>query len=214
MSATVSRTHVGAFDASYDDVWAGGWEELFPNDAPGDSEGRRLPDHGEWWTMDWSVAHASDGTQAVVRLVADTEIRKTTCVKEFRLDSDADTLTVSYQTDSRETDDFHFFFKQHLPIALSPSCPWCFLSAALTTWSAARRFACGSTADGFSTYGFFFRTAAGETAILRCWSRARTCRTLSRRLCDAGKAPAFPRATVSQHVWLSRYADSRRRSNQ
>src|SRR5688500_19902664 len=24
-----------AAGASYDDVWAGGWEELFPNDAPG-----------------------------------------------------------------------------------------------------------------------------------------------------------------------------------
>jgi hypothetical protein len=35
---------------SYDDVWAGGWEELFPNDAPTDFEGRALPDHGEWWT--------------------------------------------------------------------------------------------------------------------------------------------------------------------
>jgi hypothetical protein len=61
---------------SYDDVWAGGWEELFPNDAPGDFEGRALPDHGEWWTTAWTVAEASDGAEAVVRLVADTRIRR------------------------------------------------------------------------------------------------------------------------------------------
>ncbi|HWR97518.1 MAG TPA: hypothetical protein VN317_03780, partial [Candidatus Methanoperedens sp.] len=30
--------------AVYDEVWAGGWEELFPNDAPGPFEGRTLPD--------------------------------------------------------------------------------------------------------------------------------------------------------------------------
>ena len=39
--------------ASYDDNWAGGWEELFPNDAPGEFLGRNLPDHGEWWNSAW-----------------------------------------------------------------------------------------------------------------------------------------------------------------
>lgn len=40
---------------AYDDVWAGGWEELFPNDAPGPFDGRALPDHGEWWALPWTV---------------------------------------------------------------------------------------------------------------------------------------------------------------
>jgi hypothetical protein len=72
--------------------------------------------------MAWTVAEASDGAEAVVRLVADTRIRKTFCVKEFRLRGDADTIHVSYRIESRETDAFHFLFKQHLPIALTASC--------------------------------------------------------------------------------------------
>lgn len=34
----------------FDDVFAGGWDELVPNDAPTERDGRRLPDHGDLWT--------------------------------------------------------------------------------------------------------------------------------------------------------------------
>jgi hypothetical protein len=108
--------------SNYDDAWAGGWEELFPNDAPADFEGRTLPDHGEWWTTEWAVAEATGGREAVVRLIADTRIRRASCVKEYRLGADSDTIHVSYRIESREPDAFHFLFKQHLAIAVSPSC--------------------------------------------------------------------------------------------
>lgn len=108
--------------SSYDDVWAGGWEELFPNDAPAEFEGRSLPDHGEWWTTAWNVAELSDGAEAVVRLVAESQVRRTRCEKEFRLKAESDTLHISYRIENREADAFHFLFKQHLPIALNPSC--------------------------------------------------------------------------------------------
>ena len=108
--------------ASYDDVWAGGWEELFPNDASAEFEGRALPDHGEWWTTQWSVAEMSSGAEAVVRLVADTHVRKTACVKEFRLRAESSTITVSYRIENLEPEPFHFLFKQHLPIAITSSC--------------------------------------------------------------------------------------------
>jgi hypothetical protein len=106
--------------SSYDEVWAGGWEELFPNDAPADFEGRELPDHGEWWTTAWTVAEATGGADAVVRLVADTRVRRAWCIKEYRLSGD--TINVSYRIESREPDAFHFLFKQHLAIAVTPSC--------------------------------------------------------------------------------------------
>jgi hypothetical protein len=108
--------------SNYDDVWAGGWEELFPNDAPTDFEGRALPDHGEWWATEWSVSEATGGREAVVRLIADTRIVRASCIKEYRLGADSDTIHVSYRIESREPEAFHFLFKQHLAIAVSPSC--------------------------------------------------------------------------------------------
>lgn len=106
----------------YDDVWAGGWEELFPNDAPGEFEGRKLPDHGEWWAMRWSVASTAEGDVAELTLTAESTFVRADCVKKFRLASDEGTLSVTYRIRSKEDRPFHFLFKQHLPIAISPDC--------------------------------------------------------------------------------------------
>jgi hypothetical protein len=108
--------------AVYEDVWAGGWEELFPNDAPGTFAGRSLPDHGEWWTMRWEACELSSGTSARVRLSASSTVIKASCTKEFSLDSAASTVSVSYRIRSEEPEPFHFLFKQHLPVQLDPGC--------------------------------------------------------------------------------------------
>ncbi|HET9983154.1 MAG TPA: hypothetical protein VFQ38_06195 [Longimicrobiales bacterium] len=108
--------------ASYDDVWAGGWEELFPNDAPGSFEGCLLPDHGEWWTSSWTVTEASGGAEACVRLEADARMRGARCFKELRLASDRGELRVAYRIENPDAGAFHFLFKQHLPVAIHPGC--------------------------------------------------------------------------------------------
>lgn len=106
----------------YDDVWAGGWEELFPNDSPGTFEGRVLADHGEWWTSGWCVVDVKEGTEAVVRLVAESHIRGACCIKEYRLNAQSATLRVRYYVQNLVPKSFHFLFKQHLPIAITPTC--------------------------------------------------------------------------------------------
>jgi hypothetical protein len=105
--------------AVYDDVWAGGWEELFPNDANGRFEGRDLPDHGEWWTMAWEAVEVSDHR---ARLSARTSVIRAQCTKEFHLSADEATLCATYRIRSLEEQPFHFLFKQHLPVSLTPSC--------------------------------------------------------------------------------------------
>lgn len=113
---------VRAVGAVYDEVWAGGWEELFPNDAPGSFEGRVLPDHGEWWTLPWTVTTSSEGGEAVAHLSTASNVVKAACTKVFRLAARAATLSVTYRIRSEELRPFYFLFKQHLPIALTPSC--------------------------------------------------------------------------------------------
>jgi hypothetical protein len=108
--------------AAYDDVWAGGWEELFPNDAPGSFEGRTLPDHGEWWVRNWSVIDATGGETAMLRLESEMEVVRARCTKEIRLEAASAAVHVSYRIESLERTPFHFLFKQHLPIAITPRC--------------------------------------------------------------------------------------------
>ena len=103
--------------AAYDDVWAGGWEELFPNDAPGLFEGRELPDHGEWWSASWKAHEITAGRVCLSTTLAVVRAR---CTKEIRLAGS--TLVVLYRIESLESQPFHFLFKQHLPVALTPTC--------------------------------------------------------------------------------------------
>jgi len=108
--------------SAYDDVWAGGWEELFPNDAAGSFEGRTLPDHGEWWARSWSVTDESTSDAAILRLTMESEVVAATCVKEIRLPSDGSKLSIHYSIRSLESRSAHFLFKQHLPIAIDSEC--------------------------------------------------------------------------------------------
>ncbi|MBO0910918.1 MAG: hypothetical protein J2P13_03925 [Acidobacteria bacterium] len=52
----------------YDDVWSGGWDELFPNDEVAVIDGRSYPDHGELWTGEWSADTFHDAHRVGVRL--------------------------------------------------------------------------------------------------------------------------------------------------
>ncbi len=106
----------------YDNVWAGGWEELFPNDAAGGFEGRNLPDHGEWWASPWHAVETTEGVEPSLRLTSRMNVVPATCSKEFRLLADGATLVVRYVIRSEESVPFHFLFKQHLPIRLTPEC--------------------------------------------------------------------------------------------
>ena len=100
----------------YDDVWAGGWEELFPNDAPGRFEGRELPDHGEWWAVavGCRLADTAAGSR---RLTAQSRCHARILHKEFSSRTDeSQRCRVHYRDSKRRGEPFHFLFKQHLPI--------------------------------------------------------------------------------------------------
>ena len=107
---------------AYDDVWAGGWEELFPNDAPGPFDGRALPDHGEWWALPWTVVERTDGERARLVLRTTCAILRARCTKTFELEAGGRSLTVHYTIQSDEPGAVHFLFKQHLPVALTARC--------------------------------------------------------------------------------------------
>jgi galactose mutarotase-like enzyme len=108
--------------ASYDDNWAGGWEELFPNDAPGEFMGRDLPDHGEWWSQPWQWEAVEEAPERVsVRLWRDGKVTHTHCEKWIRLEANVARLSIRYRITNLETEPLYFLFKQHLAVALTPA---------------------------------------------------------------------------------------------
>ena len=60
------RTYPGA---AFDDVWCGGWDELFPTDAPCEIGDNTFHDHGDLWHGPWEwVIEEDDGEAATVAL--------------------------------------------------------------------------------------------------------------------------------------------------
>ena len=106
---------------AYDDAWAGGWEELFPNDSPDEFDGRSLPDHGEWWSRSWTADVLEDTPQrASVRLRLETRSMRAACEKIVSLDAGAKSLRVRYRIENREPTSLRFMLKQHLAAAVRP----------------------------------------------------------------------------------------------
>lgn len=108
--------------AGYDDNWAGGWEELFPNDASCIFQGRVLPDHGEWWSRGWDAEIIeSSHAKVVVRLALESRALKARCEKRIELAEGSSQLKIHYRIANLESRPIHFLFKQHLALAVTPS---------------------------------------------------------------------------------------------
>jgi hypothetical protein len=60
------RTYPGA---PFDDLWCGGWDELFPTDPPCEIDGNTFHDHGDLWHGPWDCRIvADDGERATLHL--------------------------------------------------------------------------------------------------------------------------------------------------
>ncbi len=64
-----------ASGSAYDDVWQGGFEELFPSDASAVIRETSYPDHGELWAAPWQVVHSNDHTIELTVVGSATGVR-------------------------------------------------------------------------------------------------------------------------------------------
>jgi hypothetical protein len=107
-------------NSRYDDVWSGGWDELFPNDETAVIEGETYPDHGELWTGDWSAELFSHGEESGVRLRYVTPISAIEVEKTIRLRSGESRIEFHHRFTNRGRMVFPFLWKLHPAMAVSP----------------------------------------------------------------------------------------------
>jgi hypothetical protein len=106
--------------ARYDDVWSGGWDDLFPNDEGGMGLEDLLPDHGELWTGEWDAFPFQDEGQVGVRLVFVTPISAFRVERTIVLRRDEPHFTVDYTFTNQGASTFPFLWKLHPAFAVSP----------------------------------------------------------------------------------------------
>ncbi len=113
------------FGAAFDDVWSGGWDEIFPNDAPCNYGGERYPDMGEVWSIPWdySVSRTEEKPQAVTLVTSVTspitpcKLTRTLTLKEGEL-----SIHLEYALENLSHDSLKFLWKLHPALAINETC--------------------------------------------------------------------------------------------
>ena len=107
-------------NSRYDDVWSGGWDELFPNDESCVIGGETYPDHGELWTGHWKPETFSNRDEVGVRLSYTTPISAIEVEKTIRLPRDQARLQFHHRFVNQGKTTFPFLWKLHPAMAVSP----------------------------------------------------------------------------------------------
>lgn len=114
--------------ANFDDAWCGGFDEIFPNDAEANFQGRQLAGHGELWSQPWEVVTRSDRQ---VSLQYSCQTVPVDVLKTFVIDAANADLQLAYSFHNRSDQPLPYLFKLHPALAVEPGdeivLPDCFI---------------------------------------------------------------------------------------
>ncbi len=105
--------------ASYDDHFSGGWDELFPNDAPGRVGEEVYPDHGELWCQPWSYrVEQVRGDEVVLYLRCEGAVTPTVIEKWITVTVDATCARFRHRITNQGPRRLDFLWKLHPALAI------------------------------------------------------------------------------------------------
>jgi hypothetical protein len=107
-------------NSRYDDVWSGGWDELFPNDEAASIDGDLYPDHGEFWTGEWRTEPFSTNDEVGVCLRFTTPISTISVEKTIRIRRDSGCISFQHVLRNLGNAPFPFLWKLHPAMAVTP----------------------------------------------------------------------------------------------
>lgn len=109
------------FGANYNDNYAGGWDELFPNDAAAIFQDDALPDHGELWCQAWDYEVLKQTSEEVsVRLSRYGSVKQTFIEKTITLRRDESLLRLHHTLTNLSSQELLFLWKLHPSLAIGP----------------------------------------------------------------------------------------------
>lgn len=96
--------------SSFDSRWTGGWEEIFPNDAPCDFEEFSLVDHGEVWRKRWKIQKSDSH---YLEASFECETMPFTLSKRIGLDPNNPLIDITYNIKNNSMRSLPYLFKFH-----------------------------------------------------------------------------------------------------
>lgn len=111
--------------AAFDDVWCGGWDEIFPNDAPCNVNGEHYPDMGEAWSTAWSYSIIRlDDRSETATLVTSVMTPITPCriTRSLTLRAGEPKIHLRYLLENVGQDALKFLWKIHPAFQINETC--------------------------------------------------------------------------------------------
>lgn len=101
--------------SSFDNNWTGGWDEVFPNDAPGPFHEHNLVDHGELWSQNWKVIEKNHfGIKMEYQCsTVPVRVEKTIIISNFESKAH-----IRYMFFNQSQKEIPFLFKMHAALAI------------------------------------------------------------------------------------------------
>jgi galactose mutarotase-like enzyme len=114
----IGRTYAGA---PFDDVWCGGWDDVFPTDGACEINVNTFHDHGDLWIGPWTWSLEKDGPdETIIRLSRDSVSLPCTVDKWISVTRDGHGISVGLRVTNHGLSPVRFMWNQHIAHAIGP----------------------------------------------------------------------------------------------
>jgi galactose mutarotase-like enzyme len=114
----IGRTYAGA---PFDDVWCGGWDDVFPTDAECKIEENSFHDHGDLWIGPWTWSvEKDDRDETILRLSRDSVSLPCTVDKWITVRRDGQGVSLTLRLTNHGLAPVRFMWNQHIAHAIGP----------------------------------------------------------------------------------------------
>jgi len=110
------------FGSRFDDVWSGGWDEIFPNDAESVVGSERYPDMGEAWSLEWECDLDLQADSVTLTTKVMTPISPVQIVRRLTLRSGESKFVCHYELRNLSSNEVKFLWKVHPAFEINDSC--------------------------------------------------------------------------------------------
>jgi len=110
------------FASRFDDVWSGGWDEIFPNDAESVVGSEHFPDMGEAWALEWDYSVESRGGSVALTTKVMTPISPVEIRRKITLKSGESGFACDYLLRNLSHNEIKFLWKIHPAFEINESC--------------------------------------------------------------------------------------------
>lgn len=114
----IGRTYAGA---PFDDVWCGGWDDVFPTDAECVIGVNTFHDHGDLWIGPWTWSiEEDDPDETIIRLSRDSVSLPCTVDKWITVKRGGHGVSVGLRLTNHGLSPVRFMWNQHIAHAIGP----------------------------------------------------------------------------------------------